>query len=78
MKHVFASVQQIKELIENKKNGIDCSEEESCAIKRYIHDTLLVVGNGSIDIDEELQQHFPLEWGEAQDWIEADFGGYEN
>jgi hypothetical protein len=35
----------------------------------YVVDEMLMVGNGSVAIDTELQSHFNKEWGEAQDAI---------
>jgi hypothetical protein len=57
----------IIELLNRKKLGIDCSEDESAEIKGYIKSTILVAGDGSVELDAELQLHFPLEWAEAQD-----------
>lgn len=64
---------QIKTLIEEAKQGKICTEQESATIKTYIKETILMVGNGSIDIDQQLQSYFPIEWAEAQDEI----NGYE-
>lgn len=60
-------MKSIIELLNNKKLGIDCTEIESAEIKMYIKSTKLAVGDGSIQLDAELQLHFPLEWAEAQD-----------
>lgn len=44
-------------------------------VELYIEEAILAVGNGSIELDEELQQEFPNEWANAQDAI-ADRDGY--
>lgn len=60
----------IFEILERKKQGIDCTEEESAEIKMHIKETLLMAEDGSVDLNEELQEHFPLEYGEAIDEME--------
>ena len=59
----------IIEILDRKKNGIDCTEQESAEIKMYVKETILMAGDGSVQFDAELQYHFPLEWSEAQDEI---------
>lgn len=57
-------------IIKRRQEGLDCTEGESAEIKGYIKETFLVVEDGSIEIDEMLQELFPQEWSEAQDELE--------
>lgn len=57
----------ITEIIERKKLGIDCTEEESAEVKGWLRDTTLLIGSGDIQIHEDIQILFPLEYGEYLD-----------
>jgi len=58
---------EIRGILDRKRNGIDCEEHESAAIKTWVKHEILAIGNGSIELDEEIQELLPIEWGEAQD-----------
>lgn len=60
----------IKEIIERKKQGIDSTEAESAEIKGFIKENLIQVGTGEVQLVEEIQEHFPIEYGEAIDEME--------
>lgn len=55
----------IDQLILRKKLGGDCTEEESAEIKSYIKEHLVSVNYGDIDVINDIQMLFPLEYGEA-------------
>jgi len=61
------------EIIERKKNGIDCTEQESAEIKGFIKETLIMFGDGTVEIIEDIQELFPIEYGEAIDETENQF-----
>lgn len=50
----------MEEIIERKRAGIDCTEDESAYVKRYF-DHLARHGSGE---DGEAAALFPLEWDE--------------
>lgn len=54
-------------IIQRKKQGIDCTEQESVEIKGYIKE---YKGIYEQKLVEEIQELFPLEYGEALDEIE--------
>lgn len=60
---------EIRGILDRKRQGIDCNEDESRAIKVWVKYETLAVGNGSIELDEEIQELLPIEWGEAQEEI---------
>ncbi len=57
----------VKEIIERKKQGQDCTEQESAEIKMWIKETIIQVGTGQVQMVEDIQTHFPIEYGEALD-----------
>lgn len=57
-------MKNIKLIIERKKNGIDCTEEESAEIKYWLKETLLSMHDGSVEVERDLQVYFPLEYAE--------------
>ena len=52
----------ILEIIERKRQGIDCTEEESAEIKAYLRELKLPEEQPVV---AEIQELFPLEYGEA-------------
>ncbi len=50
-------MKSIDEIIEAKKQGIDCTEEESAEIKMFIKQ--------NANYPQEIKNLFPLEYGEA-------------
>lgn len=58
---------KIKEILERKKNGVDCTEEESANLKGFLREFIPLPESGDIQIIEEIQELFPLEYGEALD-----------
>ena len=60
----------VKEIIKKKKEGAACTEEDLAEVKRFVRDTLIMIGDGSIDVIEDIQQLFPDEFGEAIDEME--------
>jgi len=58
---------KIKEIIERKKNGVDCTEEESAELKGFLKEFIPLPESGDIQIIEEIQELFPIEYGEALD-----------
>lgn len=61
----------VKEVIQRKKRGVDCTEEESAEIKMFIKKTFIQVASGEVQTIEEIQELFPLEYGEAIDEMEG-------
>jgi hypothetical protein len=59
----------LKEILERKRQGIDCTEEESAEIKGFVKETLIQIETGQIQLIEEIQILFPIEYGEALDEI---------
>jgi hypothetical protein len=55
---------EIKIIIERKRQGIDCTEQESAEIKGYLRELKMV---GEQSIVAEIQELFPLEYGEFLD-----------
>lgn len=60
----------IKEIIKRKELGNDCTESESAEIKMWLKETIVQIGNGSINLIEKIQTLFPIEYGEVIDEIE--------
>jgi hypothetical protein len=58
---------KIKEIIERKKNGVDCTEEESAELKGFLKEFIPLPESGDIQIIEEIQELFPIEYGESLD-----------
>lgn len=61
----------VKKIIERKKQGVDCTEQESAEIKMFVKETIILAGSGDAQIIEDIQLLFPLEYGEAIDEMEA-------
>jgi len=61
---------KIKEIIERKKNGVDCTEEESAELKGFLKEFIPLPQSGDVQLIEEVQELFPLEYGEALDEME--------
>lgn len=57
----------IYEIIARKKQGIDCTEEESAEIKGWLKETLIQIGTRDIQAQEDIQMYFPIEYGEYLD-----------
>jgi hypothetical protein len=55
------------EIIARKKQGVDCTEQESAEIKGWLKEILLMPENGSIVLVEDIQRYFPMEYGEYLD-----------
>jgi len=62
-------MKQITEIISRKKVGLDCNENESAFIKGWLKDTIILTSDGTQQILEDIQIHFPLEYGEYLDGI---------
>ena len=56
-------------ILQRKKEGIDCTEEESAELKGFIKEQIIQIGTNDIQLIEEIQELFPLEYGEAIDEI---------
>ena len=63
-------MRHISEIIERKKQGIDCSEEESAEIKGYLKEFKLPHEQPVV---ADIQELFPQEFGEVLD-EEKEFG----
>ena len=61
----------VKAILERKKSGTDCTEQESAELKMFVKERLIQVGNGDVQIIEDIQLLFPLEYGEALDEMEV-------
>lgn len=59
----------IQPILNRKKQGIDCTEEESAEIKMFVKE-LVQIGTGQIQMIGEIQEFFPIEYSEAMDEIE--------
>ena len=62
--------QKIKDIIDRKKNGIDCTEEESAELKGFLKEFIPLPQSGDVKLIEEIQELFPLEYGESLDELE--------
>jgi len=47
-------------ILERKKAGLDCTEEESAEVKGYIREQLATLP----EMFQEVLKHFPIEWSE--------------
>ena len=54
----------INEILHDKKQGIDCTEDESAYIKGWLRETIIKPEDGSQQVLEEIQLLFPIEYGE--------------
>jgi len=52
-----------------KKQGTDCTEEESAEIKMWVKEHLINTEDEPLKISKDIQELFPLEYGEAIDEI---------
>lgn len=68
---------RVRAILERRRGGQDCTEEESATLKQWVKRTTLMAGNGSVELDAQIQELFPLEWGEAHEEMEKEFGGYQ-
>ena len=59
----------IKAIIQRKKEGTDCTETESAEIKGWLRETTIFLQSDDIEMLEEIQLLFPIEYGE---WTEED------
>ena len=62
-------VRQIKEILDRKIKGTDCTEEESAFIKGFLREHIVEVGEQTLIA--AIQFHFPLEYGEHLDEMET-------
>lgn len=62
----------IQEIINKKKNGTDCTEQESAEIKYWLRTTTILPGSGDQQILEDIQLLFPQEYGEVNFEQEVD------
>jgi len=62
--------QKIKDIIDRKKNGIDCTEEESAELKGFLKEFIPLPQSGDVQLIEEVQELFPIEYGESLDELE--------
>ena len=63
-------MEKITEILERKINGIDCTEEESAEIKMFVKEHIIQIGNGDVQLIEQIQEFFPIEFGEVIDILE--------
>lgn len=56
---------KIKQIIERKKNGVDCTEEESAELKGFLKEFIPLPSSGDIQMIEDIQLLFPMEYGEV-------------
>lgn len=61
----------INEILFDKKQGMDCTEDESAYIKGWLRATTIRPEDGSQQVLEDIQLLFPLEYGEYLDEMEA-------
>lgn len=62
----------VLEILSRKKQGIDCTEEESAELKMWVKKTVICIATGQNDIISDIQNLFPLEYVEALDKVEID------
>ena len=60
-------MKSVSEIVEDKKKGIDCTEDESAQIKGFLRDHIVQVETGDVQLIEDIQQFFPIEYGEHLD-----------
>ena len=60
----------VKEIIKKKKEGTACTEEDLAEVKSFVRDTIVMIGDGSVGIIEDIQLLFPDEFSEAIDEME--------
>ena len=58
---------KLSQLFKAKRKGIDCTEEESAYIKGWLRDTEISDDFGERYILTEIEESFPMEYGE---WID--------
>lgn len=63
-------METVKAIIKKKRDGIACTEAESAEIKNFVKETVVMIGNGSVGIIEDIQELFPNEFSEAIDEME--------
>lgn len=66
---------RIQKILQNARDGKTHTHEDVMFVEEYIRTTTLMVGDGSIEIDEQLQELFPMEWNGVQDELEAEERG---
>ena len=66
IKLYFMQDSNIKMIISRKRQGIDCTEQESAEIKGWLRELRMV---GDQDVESEIQELFPIEYGEYLDEI---------
>lgn len=59
----------IEQILQRKIEGTDCTEDESAEIKGWLRDTVILPDSTDQRINEMIQIHFPLEYGEYLDTI---------
>jgi hypothetical protein len=69
-------MKSINDLISDKKNNIDCTEDESAYIKGWLRETVIQPENGSVQTLADIQIYFPLEYGEYLDESERENPSY--
>ena len=63
----------ILDILSRKKDSIDCSEQESAEIKGFLREFIPIPGKGEVEIVDEIQELFPIEYGEVLDeWEKLD------
>lgn len=62
---------KMKELLHNKANGIDCSEEESAEIKGFLRETMDKDDFSTNMIRTGIVHYFPLEYAEVAEELET-------
>ena len=60
-------MKSVSEIVEDKKKGIDFTEDESAQIKGFLRDHIVQVETGDVQLIEDIQQFFPIEYGEHLD-----------
>lgn len=66
-------MKEILEIINRKKDGFDCTEKESAELKWFLREFIPIPGKGEVEIIDEIQYYFPIEYGEILDeWENLD------
>lgn len=58
-------MKELEEILNNKRHGIDCTEAESAEIKGFVKEQLIQVGTKDVQMIEDIQLLFPIEYSEA-------------
>lgn len=67
---------KVRGILIRKKQGTDCTEEESSIVMGYIKNNFVQIGSGQSQILEDIAELLPLEFGEAVDQMEGPAAEY--